>query len=105
MTRIAVLAAFLAAVAAEVEQLGCYSLPDSITRGRPLGPGYATDHPTATLMVYRSAGMKRVVDYHGCFERSDQSVGAVVGRLRQLESQVDSAAGSSRWVRPAARRP
>ena len=87
----------------EAERIGCCALPDSLN-GTPLCADWATDHPTATVTVFRRDGMKRVVDYHGCFDRVDHSVQPVVARLRTFEYAIDGVTGSRRWIRPARRR-
>jgi hypothetical protein len=38
--------------------------------------------------------MKRVNDYHGCFNEKLEP-------LRAFEARIDSVAGSSRWARPS----
>ncbi len=88
----------------EAESLGFFELPDVIADDRQLCPDRATDHHTATVTIYRAAGLKRVEDYRGCYARRDHSVVPVIGRLRAFETAIDSAANSGRWVRPASRR-
>ena len=84
----------------EAERIGFFALPDSLV-GTALCADWATDHPTVTVTVFRREGVKRVVDYHGCFERSDHSVRPVVAQLRTFERIIDGVTGSFRWVRPA----
>ena len=86
------------------DSIGFETLPDTIARSRALCPDMASDHPTAIVSIYRGVRSKRVVDYHGCFARSDHSTIPIVGRLRQLEASIDSVAGARRWIRPAPRR-
>lgn len=66
----------------EAESLGFFELPDVIADDRQLCPDRATDHHTATVTIYRAAGLKRVEDYRGCYARRDHSVVPVIGRLR-----------------------
>jgi hypothetical protein len=93
--------AVVAELLVEAEALGFFGLPDEIAADSSLCPDRATDHPTATVTIHRSAGMKRVEDYGGCYAATDHSVVPVVRRLRAFETAIDSAAGSARWVRPA----
>ena len=88
---------------AQASAFGFDSLPDVIARERRFCMDQATDHPTATITLFREAGAKRVEDYHCCFNRSDHSVTNVIARLRQFEAAIDSTARSTRWVRPASR--
>jgi hypothetical protein len=87
----------------EAERLGLYSLPTVIADDSTLCPLRATDHPTATLTIFREDSTHTVVDYHGCYAGHDRGTGPRVEQLRRLEVAVDSVAGSSRWVRPASR--
>jgi Domain of unknown function (DUF6438) len=96
--------ATLAALVQRAEAFGFFALPDRLQRGSPLCADWATDHPTVMVTIYRASGAKAVMDYHGCFSRSDHSVVDVVRQLRDFERAVDSATGSNRWVRPASRR-
>ena len=83
--------------------LGFDSLPEVIANDARLCPDRATDHLTVTVTLFRPTGAKRVEDYLGCRASSDDSSNVTV-RLRAFENAVDSAAGSSRWLRPADRR-
>jgi hypothetical protein len=98
--------ATLATLVARAEALDFFALPARVRDEPALCPRFATDHPTATLVIHRAAGAKSVEDYHGC--RLDGGAGpAAVARLQQLralEAAVDSLTGSSRWVLPASRR-
>jgi hypothetical protein len=87
----------------EAERLGFYSLPTVIADDSTLCPLRATDHPTATLSIFRADSIHTVVDYHGCYTDHDLGTAAPVEQLRRLEVEVDSVAGSSRWVKPASR--
>ncbi|HEY8312519.1 MAG TPA: DUF6438 domain-containing protein [Gemmatimonadaceae bacterium] len=86
------------------DSLGFVTLPDTIANSPALCPGSATDHPTATVTIFRAGASKHVVDYLGCFAGFDHSTVPIVGRLRILEASIDSLAGSKRWVHPAKRR-
>ncbi len=86
------------ALARRAAAAGFFELPDEIMADRALCRDRATDMPTVTVTVYRAAGAKRVVDYHGC--APEPAAEPRVQRLRALEAAVDSAAGSSRWARP-----
>ncbi len=87
----------------EAKRLGFYSLPTVIADDSTLCPLRATDHPTATLTIFRRDSTHTVVDYHGCYAGHDLGTAPRIERLRRLEAAVDSVAGSSRWVRPASR--
>jgi hypothetical protein len=94
----------LGVLTAMADSLGFETLPDTIANDSALCPDKATDHPTATITIFRGVQSKHVVDYHGCFASVDHSTVPAVARLRQLETAIDSLAGSQRWVRPASRR-
>ena len=96
--------AVLRDLVARATVIGFDELPDRIDGSRTLCQDVATDHPTATLTIFRGSAQKRVVDYLGCYARSDHSVVSIVGSLRAFESAVDSAVGSARWVRLARER-
>jgi hypothetical protein len=68
-----------------------------------LCPLRATDHPTATVTIFRQDSAHTVVDYHGCYASHDLDVVPQVKQLRRLEAEIDSVARSSRWMRPASR--
>src|SRR5688572_25752540 len=87
----------------EAQRFGFFLLPDSL-EGSVYCADLATDHPTITVTIYRSSGVKQVRDYHGCYERSDHSVRPAIARLRTFETMIDGVTASSRWVRPARRR-
>ena len=91
----------LALLVAGADALGFSALPDTIAASSALCPDWATDHPTVIVTLFRGFLRKRVVDYHGCFLRSDHTPVSVVGRLREFEVRIDSVARSARWVRPA----
>lgn len=88
----------------EAERIGFFTLPSVIADDRALCPSLATDHPTATVTIFRADSASRVVDYHGCYAGTDLSVAPPVGQLRHFESQIDSVAKSERWTTPATHR-
>ena len=92
-----------ASLVSQAESLGFFGLPDTIANDRVLCPLRATDHPTATLTVFRSADAKQVVDYHGCYAGTEPSLTRVptVIQLHLLEARVDSVARAERWITPA----
>ncbi len=77
-----------------------FSLPDSIVRGSPLCPDFATDHPALTL-TFHGQRTKRVFYYTGCYLRSDHTTAAPLESLARLARAVDSASGAHRWIHPA----
>ena len=87
----------------EAERTDFYSLPRVIADDSTLCPLRATDHPTATLTIFRQDSAHTVVDYHGCYADHDLGIAPRVEQLRRLEVAIDSVAQSSRWVRPASR--
>lgn len=87
----------------EATRIGFFALPASIADDSTLCPLRATDHPTATVTIFRADSTHQVVDYHGCYAAHDHSVTAPVERLRIFETKIDSVAQSRRWVRPATR--
>jgi len=88
----------------EAERIGFFGLPPIILDDHTFCPVAATDHPTATVTVFRADSVNRVVDYQGCRAGNDTSVVARLEALRHFESAIDSVAGSERWIRPARRR-
>ena len=95
--------ATLATLVARAEALDFFALPARVRDEPALCPRFATDHPTATLVIYRASGAKSVEDYHGCRLDGGAEPAAVarLRRLRALEAAVDSLTGSARWVQPA----
>jgi hypothetical protein len=87
----------------EAERIGFFQLPDSLEQDKTLCADWATDAPTVTVTIFANNGAKRVVDYHGCFDKVDHSLTPVVARLRTFERTNDGVAGSWRWVLPAPR--
>jgi hypothetical protein len=78
------------ALVAEAARIGFAGLPERIS-GSPLCGQQTTDSPSAYVTIFGGGGAKRVEDYHGCR--------GVPPELRRFEVAIDSAAGSSRWVR------
>ena len=87
-------------LAREAQRIGFFALPESL-EGTAYCADLATDHPTVTVTMFHSGGVKRVRDYHGCYERSDHSVLPAVSQLRTFERMIDGVTASFRWVRPA----
>jgi hypothetical protein len=90
----------IAALLPAAVRLGVFQLPSVVAQAPELCPDYATDHSTVTVSIYGSGRVKRIVDYQGCFLRSDHSTASRLDNLRLFESLVDSVAGSRRWVQP-----
>src|SRR5690242_15779041 len=88
----------------EAGRIGFFALPPEILKDHALCPVAATDHPGATVTIFRADSAHRVVDYLGCRVGSDTSATARLESLRQFESAIDSVAQSQRWVRPASLR-
>jgi hypothetical protein len=64
----------------------------------------ATDHPGAIVTTFRGTNVKTVDDYHGCHgTQGREDVEKRLQTLRNLEARIDTVAGSSRWIKPAAR--
>jgi len=88
----------------EAERIGFFELPPDILKDSTLCPVAATDHPSATVTIFRADSAHRVVDYLGCRFASDASATERLEALRHFESAIDSVAQSERWVRPASLR-
>ncbi|MFL5383535.1 MAG: DUF6438 domain-containing protein [Longimicrobiaceae bacterium] len=73
----------------QAAELGFDALPDRIAQSRLCG-GFATDHPSAIVTLFRGARAKRVDDYLGCRPGPEA--------LRSFEEAIDSTARSDRWV-------
>ena len=99
-----VAAATLPALISRAKTVGFFDLPSEIAADSVLCHNRATDHPTVIVTVFARAQTKRVEDYHGCFETVEHETLPAITRLRAFEVEIDSALGSSRWVRPANRR-
>lgn len=82
---------------------GFFDLPTAIADDAKLCPARATDHPWVHVGVYGSR-TKAVADYLGCYAAPNgaQSLTPPIERLRAFEAAIDSAAGTARWLRPAA---
>ncbi|MGZ3333405.1 MAG: DUF6438 domain-containing protein [Gemmatimonadaceae bacterium] len=97
-------AATFPALISRAEAVGFFDLPSDIAADSVLCHNRATDHPTVVVTVFGKTQTKRVEDYHGCFETVEHETLPTITRLRAFEVEIDSALGSSRWVRPASRR-
>jgi len=87
-----------ARLVSEARQGGFFNLPRDIVRDTTLCAARATDHPTATVTIFRGDSTHTVVDYQGCYMDHSLGVAAPLRPLRRLESAIDSAAGSKRWL-------
>ena len=85
-------------LAGEAHRAGFYSLPREIVRDKSLCPMPATDHPTATVTIFRGDSTHSVVDYSGCYTGHDLTVAAPLIAMRRFENAIDSVAGSKRWL-------
>jgi hypothetical protein len=92
------------ALISKATSIGFFDLPSDIAADSTLCHNRATDHPTVVVTVFTKTKTKRIEDYHGCFETVEHETLPVITRLRAFEVEIDSAVGSSRWVRPASRR-
>jgi hypothetical protein len=72
--------------------IGFFELPDTIMASPAYCGRARSDSPTAVTTIYTGAGLKRVVDYQGCYW-------APVG-LRQFEERIDALVNTKRWIRP-----
>jgi hypothetical protein len=90
----------VAALLPTAVRLKVFDLPPVIAESPTLCPDRATDHPTVIVTLYGAGEMRRIVDYHGCFHRSDHSTPSGLSGLRAFEARVDSVAGAKRWVQP-----
>ena len=91
----AVAALLLAAV-----RLRVFDVPPVIAESPALCPDRASDHPTVIVTLYGAGEMRSIVDYQGCFLRSDHSTASGLSGLRAFEARLDSVAGAKRWVQP-----
>jgi hypothetical protein len=92
------------ALIAKAKSIGFFDLPSKIVGDSVLCRVARTDAPTVVITVFTKAQTKRVEDYLGCSETvAHETLQPIVG-LRAFEVEIDSALGSSRWVRPASRR-
>jgi hypothetical protein len=99
-----VTAATFPALISRANSIGFFDLPAKILGDSVLCRIAETDAPTVVITIFTKAQTKRVQDYLGCSEkRAHETVQPIVS-LRAFEVEIDSALGSSRWVRPASRR-
>ena len=80
-------------------RIGFFALPDTLIGNPTLCERYATDQPTATVMISMDGGNKSVRDYHGCLAKSPAAE-AKLSELRAFEDAIDTLTGSSRWIQP-----
>ena len=99
-----VAAATFPALISRAKRVGFFGLPSEIAADSVLCHNRATDHPTVIVTVFAKTQTKRVEDYHGCFETVEHETLPAITSLRAFEFEIDSAVGSSRWVRPASRK-
>jgi hypothetical protein len=99
-----VAAATFPGLISRAKAIGFFDLPSEIAVDSVLCHNRATDHPTVVVTIFAKAQAKRVEDYHGCFETVEHETLPTITHLRAFEVEIDSALGSSRWVRPASRR-
>jgi hypothetical protein len=92
------------ALISKAMSIGFFDLPPEIAADSVLCHNRATDHPTVIVTIFATNQTKRVEDYHGCFETVEHETLPVITGLRAFEVEIDSAVGSSRWVRAASRR-
>jgi hypothetical protein len=92
------------ALISKAKSIGFFDLPSKIVGDTVLCRVAETDAPTVVITVFTKAQTKRVEDYLGCFETVARKPLQPIVRLRAFEVEIDSALGSSRWVRPASRR-
>jgi Domain of unknown function (DUF6438) len=96
-------AVMLPSLVSRAKDAGFFQLPGEIATDSLLCRNRATDHPTVIVSIYTKSGLKRVEDYHGCFETVERGVPTPIVRLRTFENAIDSTLRSSRWIRPAQR--
>ena len=99
------------ALVARFEQAGFFAMDSAYVPGEPGCGAAATDNPYATLTAEIGGRRKTIRHYYGCIgvipgERAPGGIhppiGAVV-TLATLAAQVDSAAGTERWLQRAPR--
>jgi hypothetical protein len=96
--------AAFARLAAGAEGAGLYALPPVVLGDSALCPRARTDAPTVITTSYAGARVTRVDRYTGCAARDREGTPGRLAALARYEDEIDSVAGSSRWVRPATRR-
>ena len=82
----------------EAQRIGFFTLPTDVVRDATLCAARATDHPTATVTIFRGDSTHTVVDYQGCYMDHALGVAPALRPLRRLESAIDSVAGTKRWL-------
>lgn len=90
----------VAALLPAAVRLRVFDVPPVIADSPALCPDRATDHPTVIVTLYGVGETRRIVDYHGCFLRSDHSTASGLSGVRAFEARLDSVAGVKRWVQP-----
>jgi hypothetical protein len=83
---------------ATAQQFRLEQIPEDFTGKAPYCSPVATDFPSAIIDYFEGSAHWHVRDYHGCFERNDQSGRDVIKRLRIFELAIDSVAGTARWI-------
>jgi hypothetical protein len=98
------------ALARRFEEAGFFGMDSAYVPGEPGCGIHATDNPYATLTLDVGGRQKIVRHYYGCMgvARGDGSGGihpptGAVAALASLATQVDSAAGTARWLQRAPR--
>lgn len=77
-----------------------FELPKVIANDRSLCPDHATDHETVSVSFFSGERAQGIVDYHGCFLRSDHTTASPLQTLRLFEAAIDSVTDARRWIRP-----
>lgn len=86
----------------EADRVGLTRLPERVADDPSLCPAYATDHATVTTTIYADERVTRAVHYTGCrVPAPDYRMPAPLAAGLAFYAAVDSAAGASRWIRPA----
>jgi hypothetical protein len=97
-------AATFPALISRATSIGFFDLPSKIVGDSVLCRVAETDAPTVVITLFTKAQTKRVQDYLGCSQTVAHETLQPIVSLRAFEVEIDSALGSSRWVRPASRR-
>lgn len=86
----------------EADRIGFNAFPSNVISSSELCPVQATDHPTITLSIFRTRGVKRIEYYTGCYTAGEphRPVPELLP-LKTLAASVDSVARAARWIRPA----
>lgn len=82
----------------EAQRINFFAFPKDIVADTALCSARATDHPTATVTIFRGDSTHTVVDYQGCYMDHALTVAPALRPLRRFESAIDSVAGSKRWL-------